>query len=138
MNDEAYQPGRPDAIRLRLTADRLAVCRLDPNAPMPAWALEARGFLTITRTADEVSIMCATAAVPPDVRHEGPFRLLTVEGPLPFDAVGVIAGLAGALAAAGVSLLAVGTYDTDHLLVREQDLDVSLVALAKAGYGIGS
>lgn len=122
---------------MSLTADRLAVCRLEAHDPLPAWALDAPGFLSITRTADEVSIICDVGRVPREVRHEGPFRLLQVAGPLPFEAVGIMAALAGVLAAAGVSLLALGTYDTDYILVREQDLDASVTALRQAGYHVG-
>ena len=69
------------------------------------WLADARGFVSVTRTTEELSIICPDELVPPDVRCERGFRLLKVEGPLPFDAVGIIARLAGVLAAVQISLL---------------------------------
>jgi signal transduction histidine kinase len=136
MSDSAYQPDPDAALRVRLTGDRLAVCRLDPGPELPAWAAAAPGFMTLSQAADEVSVVCSTAAVPARVRHEAPFRLLHVVGPLPFDAVGIMARLAGALAGAGVSILPIATFDTDYVLVREQDVARSLEALAAAGCAV--
>ena len=92
-----------------IDAARLAVCRLDASAVLPDWLADRRGFVSVTRTTEELSIICPDELVPPDVRCERGFSLLKVEGPLPFDAVGIIARLAGVLAAAQISLIAVGT-----------------------------
>jgi hypothetical protein len=136
MSVPANPAGPPAGLRLRLTGDCLAVCRLDAGAGMPPWAGDAPGFLSVSRTADEVSIVCAAASVPSNVRHEAPFRLLQVAGPVPFETVGIMAVLSGALAGAGVSILPIGTFDTDYLLVREADVDRSLDALRGAGCAV--
>jgi enamine deaminase RidA (YjgF/YER057c/UK114 family) len=110
--------------------ERLAVCRLEGAARVPSWALELHeAFTSITRTADELSIVCPEEAVPPDVRVEGGWRALKVPGPIPFEQIGVLAGLAAPLAAAGISIFALSTYDTDYVLVKEDDLQRALVAL---------
>jgi hypothetical protein len=136
MGLQPDQPGPPAGLLVRLTGDRLAVCRLDAGTATPAWVEEAPGFLSISRTADEVSVVCAAASVPSVVRHEAPFRLLQVVGPLPFDAVGIMARLSGALAGAGISILPIGTFDTDYVLVRDADVDRSLDALRAAGCAV--
>ena len=53
--------------------------------------------------------------------------------PIPFEEVGVLAGLAAPLAAAGVSVLAVATHDTDWLLVPARDVERAAAALAASG-----
>lgn len=136
MSVPAHQPAPAAGLRVRLTGDRLAVCRLEAGAGIPPWAGGAPGFLSVSQTADEVSIVCAVAVVPSTVRHEAPFRLLRVAGPLPFEAVGIMAALAGALAGAGVSILAISTFDTDYVLVREADVNRSLDALRQMGCAV--
>ena len=108
----------------------LAVCRLHASERVPSWALELHeGLVSITRTPDELSIVCPQEAVPPDTQVEEDFRALMVPGPIPFEETGVLAALATPLAAAGISIFAIATYDTDYVLVRERDLDRALQAL---------
>ncbi len=110
--------------------ERLAVCRLPASARIPSWALELHeAFLSITRTRDELSIVCPEDAVPPEVQVEPGWRALALPGPIPFEATGVLASLANPLAAAGISIFAISTYDTDYVLVRHDDLDRALAAL---------
>lgn len=112
---------------------RFAVCRLSPDAPIPAWASGGE-FFSITRTADELSVVCLQDAVPEGTVCERDWRGLRVEGAMPFAVVGVVAGLLGALAAAGISLFVISTFDTDYLLVKERDWEAALEALAGCGY----
>jgi uncharacterized protein len=115
---------------------RLAICRLTPDALIPIWALEPQPFITISRTPDELSIACEEHRVPDDVRAERGFRALKVQGALPLDAVGVIAGLTAPLASAAIPVFALSTYDTDYLLVREERLHAAVETLRAAGYDV--
>jgi hypothetical protein len=110
---------------LRLLPDRLAVCRLLPTAPWPA--LPPSGFVSATRTTAELSVVCG----------EG-WRCLRLEGPFELTASGILAPLAQALAAAGVSVLPIATYDTDYLLVREAQLAAALEAARIAGWQVAA
>lgn len=122
-------------FRLEVLTGVLAVCRLGPDAPLPDWALSS-AFLSITRTSDELSLVCPQEVVPPDARCEKGWRCLRVEGPLEFSEIGVLASLTSVLAAAGVSLFALSTFDTDYLLVKEADLQMAATALEKAGHRV--
>jgi enamine deaminase RidA (YjgF/YER057c/UK114 family) len=107
-----------------------SVCRLPPSDRVPSWALELHeGLVSITRTPDELSIVCPDEAVPPDVTVEDGFKALQVPGPIPFAQTGVLAAIATPLAAAGISIFALSTYDTDYVLVRAADLEDALAAL---------
>ncbi len=126
-------PGK--RYRLRLYNERLAVCRLPLGSSIPEWA--AIGSLSaVIRTPDEISVLCDEAAVPTEIRAERGWRFLRVEAVLDFSLVGVLAELTGCLAAAGISLFALSTFDTDYLLVKEVDLPGALDAFRKNGYPI--
>lgn len=110
-----------------------AICRLEPDAPVPAWAAAGR-FLSITRTASELSIVCEGSAVAEGVRREHHHRLLQVEGVLSFSLSGILFSLARPLAEEGIPIFVVSTYDTDYLLVAVQDLERAGQALERAGH----
>jgi len=115
--------------------DRLAVARLSGTAAVPAWA-DGPGVVSITRRTDELSIVCAEGRVPPGVRAERAYRALEVDGPIPFEEVGVVHTLTGPLAAARISVLTIATFDTDLLLVREETLAGACAALQAAGHRV--
>lgn len=120
---------------LEALPERLSVVRLEPGEAIPAWA--ATGPLQcVVRTTDELSVLCATSAVPADLRAEGPFRALKVQGPLDFSATGILASLAVPLAGAGISIFALSTFDTDYVLVKEEALARAIQALRAAGHEI--
>jgi hypothetical protein len=123
-------------VTLDVLAGRLAVCRLDGAAPVPEWALGAAPPVSITRTAGELSVVCPQDAVPAGVHRRDGWRALAVRGPLDFALTGVLAGLAGALADAGVPIFALSTHDTDLVLVAEDDLDRAVGALRGAGHEV--
>jgi len=112
---------------------RFAVCRFQPTALLPGWA-QGGAFWSVSRTPDELSIVCQQSLIPSGVQAERDFSCLKVVGPLEFSTVGVLASLTGALAAAGISLLAISTFDTDYLLVRQTDLPDAIDALRESGH----
>lgn len=122
-------------MTLTPVAGSYAVCQLAPEAPFPEWA--TRGPLwSITRSATELSIVCDASSVPPGVRAQAPWRALMVQGPLALDLMGVLASLASPLAAAGVSIFAVSTFDTDYILVPAADAGRAIGALRQAGHQV--
>lgn len=108
---------------LRLEPWRLAVVRFPPDAPLPAWVFhESAEFWSLTRTPDELSLVCAEDDLPPSV--DGPiergWRAFALVGPVPFGTTGVIRALTAPLADAEVPVFVLSTFDTDYLLVRER------------------
>jgi len=115
---------------LKLIEGRFAVCRLDPTASIPSDLLKPNHeFISITRTADELSIVCPESLAPAGAKIEGGWRALKVQGPLDFSLTGIIAALTAPLAEAKISVFAVATFDTDYILVREADLERAIAAL---------
>ena len=115
----------------------LAVCRLSPSDAVPSWA-NGPGFVSITRTDDELSIVCADGVVPRGTPCMRGYVAMRVAGTLAPELVGVLVSLATPLADAGIPILAIGTHDTDYVLVREADLDRAVGALQHAGHQVDS
>ena len=127
----------PQPLSLRVLPGELAVCRLPADAATPE--LPARAPLAaITRTPDELSIVCRPADAPPGAEVEPGWRVLQVAGPLDFALTGILSAIAEPLAAAGISLFAVSTYDTDYVLVRETALPAAVAALRAAGHAVSA
>ena len=122
-------------LRLEPVPGDYAVCRLGAGTAPPADPGSAALF-SVTRTAEEVSVVCALGDAPGGARIEGPFGALRVAGALPFALTGVLASLASPLADAGVSAFAVSTFDTDYLLVPREQLAAAIAALTAAGHEI--
>jgi hypothetical protein len=122
-------------IVLEAHAGEFAIARLAPDAPVPAWA-DGGAFTTISRSAQELSVLCEAARVPATVRAERGLSALAVRGPLDMGATGILSAIAAPLAAAGIPILAISTFDTDWLFVRRALHDRAVAALASAGIAV--
>lgn len=121
-------------LRISVQPYTLAVCRLERDAELPSWVRGA--FVSVTRTEEELSVVCDDRVVPDGVRAERGWRCLKVEGPIPFEVTGVAAALVGPLAAAEISVFPLATFDTDYLLVRSESLDRAVETLRGAGHAL--
>ncbi|MGA7929904.1 MAG: ACT domain-containing protein [Candidatus Sulfotelmatobacter sp.] len=110
-----------------------AIVRLPPHAPVPAWATEG-DFSSITRTADELSIVCAANNIPRDVDPGPRWLCLKLEGPFAFSQTGILLSFIEPLSSGGIPIFAISTYDVDYVLVQEQFAGVTLQTLHKAGH----
>ncbi len=116
-----------------------AVCRLEPNGHIPHWALMGDDFISLTRTRTELSVICLEENVPlEDTQAERGWRCVKVDGAFDFSLAGIHASLAIPLAEANISILAVATYETDHLLVKAGYLEDMLQVLRQAGHRVHS
>jgi len=97
-------------------------------------SIESDSFLSITRTSDELSIVCGTNHVPENAKCESPWTCFKLEGPFPFNLTGVLASFLDPLAAARIPIFAVSTFDTDYVLVKEESGPAALKALRDAGH----
>lgn len=131
-----------DAIHVPMAAtgvsvlpDRLAVCRLGADAAIPQWSCRG-AFSSVTRTTDELSVVCPQDTVPPGVRCEPGWRAFKVSGPLDFGLTGVLVAIAAPLAEAGIAVFTVSTYDTDYVLVKDHCLARAIATIKQAGISV--
>jgi uncharacterized protein len=116
-----------------------AVCRLPAGTVLPAdvWgALSDRDVVTVSWTADGVSVICPADRAPDAADVETEWRCLRLVGPLDAAVTGTLAALVDPLARARVSVVAFSTYDTDHLLVPAVRLAEATGALERAGHRV--
>jgi hypothetical protein len=122
-------------LELTLLAQRFAISRLAADDPPPAWATEG-SFFSVTRTGDELSIVCERSRVPVGVQSQPNWRVFKVHGPFALTEIGVLSALATPLAEARLSLFVISTFDTDYLLVASETLSAAIDALERAGHKI--
>jgi hypothetical protein len=120
-------------LKFRQLSGFYAVVRLAPEAPVPAWATKG-DFTSITRTAEELSIVCPAENLPADVHAGHRWVCLKLEGPFAFSQTGVLLSFIEPLSNNGVPIFAVSTYDTDYVLVQEEFARSALSALQGAGH----
>jgi hypothetical protein len=110
-----------------------AIVRLDPSAVVPDWALNGE-FTSITRTPEELSVVCPTSNIPAGVQSPHRWNCLRLEGPFPFSQTGVLLSFIEPLSRNKVPIFAVSTYDTDYVLIQEEFAEAALDFLQKAGH----
>ena len=123
-------------LTLLLFEGCLAVCRLPANSSVPAWAFAKGPVNSVTRSAEELSVICNETAVPAGVRAERGWRVMKVENTLNFALTGILVSLADPLAEAGVSIFTVSTFDSQYLMVKEASIELALKILVNAGHEI--
>jgi hypothetical protein len=122
-------------LELSILPESYAITRLEASAPEPPWAQSGQ-IRSVTRTGEELSIVCRQDAVPPGVVSERGWRALRVAGTLEFSLTGILASVASPLAEARISLFAVSTHDTDYVLVKAETLPAAVAALTAAGHRV--
>jgi hypothetical protein len=116
-------------LSLSIMPKRLAVCRLEKNTPIPSWATDDT-FFSISRTDNELSIVCPENRVPNNIEVEKNWRTIKVLGPLGFSLTGILASIANALSEAKISIFAISTFDTDYILVKNKNLERAIKVLS--------
>jgi hypothetical protein len=112
-------------LTLSVIPDKLAICSLDIDSPVPSWASE-EGFFSITRTDDELTVVCPELRVPAEIKSEKNWRAIKIRGPLDFSLTGILASIATPLAENGISIFAISTFQTDYVLLKEENLERAL------------
>ncbi|HET8923640.1 MAG TPA: ACT domain-containing protein [Candidatus Acidoferrum sp.] len=122
-------------LELTLLPERFAIYRLAADAPIPKWATQGP-FFSVTRTCDELSVVCELSLVPISVHAQPSWRVLKVHAPFVLSEAGVLSALASPLADARLSLFAISTFDTDYVLVASETLAAAIAVLEQAGHNI--
>ena len=122
-------------LTLSALPEPFGICRLPRESDFPVWAT-ASSFFSITRTSEELSVVCAEEVISEGTTSEKGWWCLKVHGPLDFSSTGILSSLLRPLARANISVFALSTYDTDYLLVKERDLDHAKAVLLEEGHNI--
>jgi len=122
-------------LTMKLLKEKYGVCRLGKTELIPEWALNSE-FFSITKTSDELSIVCYQGNIPSYIKCERDWRILKIEGPLDFSLIGILSSISAILANNKISIFAISTYDTDYILVKSSDLDNAIQSLTKERYEV--
>ena len=128
------QPER--GLKLLRLSGSYAICRIEATGPVPTLPLTHKDFWSLTQTADELSLVCLEEHVRDDVRAEPGWCVLKLEGPFAFNETGVLSSVLGPLGEAGVGIFAVSTFDTDYVLVKQDDFARAAQVLRDAGHAV--
>ncbi len=120
-------------LKFRRLAGSYAIVRLAPDSPVPDWAMQG-DLISITRTSDELSIVCPVDNVPAELQVARCWACLKLEGPFDLPETGVLLSFIEPLSANDVPVFAISTYDTDYILIRQESSDRALMLLAEAGH----
>lgn len=120
-------------IRLKQLAGLYAISRLEAGETIPDWA-DGAGFVSISRTQDELSIVCLQQRVPAAVKHEKDWVAFKFEGPFAFAETGIVLSVIRPLSENGLGVFVVSTFDGDHLLVKAADGAAAIRLLGEAGH----
>jgi uncharacterized protein len=124
-------------LQLRTHPGDYAVSRLPNSASIPQWA-DGEGFVSISRTSEELSIVCLSGRVPVILEHdwqsETGWACLQLVGPFAFTLTGILLAVLEPLAAAGIGIFAISTFDTDYVMVKHSQLAETVSALSNAGH----
>ena len=120
-------------LEFRRLSGPYVVVRFAPDESVPAWAAKGE-FTSVSRSADELSIVCPAENLPHDVEAKLHWICLKLEGPFAFSLTGVLLSFIEPLSSKGIPIFAVSTYDTDYVLVQEEWIGATLNALRQAGH----
>jgi uncharacterized protein len=123
-------------IILKQLVGDYAVCRLVAKSPIPAWA-DGEGFVSISRTGDELSIVCRSERVPdrmPEIQTARGWRCFQFVGPFSFDETGIALAVIRPLSESNIGIFLISTFDTDYLLIQGKDIETAKKALLRAGH----
>lgn len=120
-------------LKFRWLPGLYAVVHMASDSPIPDWATKGE-FNSITRTPDELSIVCPTENLPPDLNSPHRWICFKLEGPFPFSMTGVLLSFIGPLSTNGIPIFAVSTYDTDYVLIQEEWGGTAIAELQREGH----
>jgi uncharacterized protein len=136
-HDAGQMISRVEVLKFRRLSGWYAIVRLGVEAPVPEWATKGE-FTSVTRTSDELSIVCPAESVPREVHSPHRWICLKLEGPFPFSQTGVLLSFIEPLSSNGIPIFAISTYDTDYVLIQEEFGTAALNALQQAGHELVS
>ena len=120
-------------MELKIIEHKLTICKVEDISNI---ALNA-DFYFVGKTDEELSLVCKTEDTPIEtLEREDGWRGFRIQGVLDFSLIGILSKLSGILAEHKIGIFAVSTYNTDYILVKEENFDRALEVLASEGYTV--
>lgn len=126
---------RRPSVALKTLDGAYAIARLDRSAPIPSWA-EGDGFVSVSRSGDELSVVCRSERVPAEIQHDAGWVSFKFQGPFAFDETGIALAVIQPLSDAGIGIFLVSTFDTDYLLLKQENVNQAVALLTQAGHTV--
>jgi hypothetical protein len=121
-------------LRYRVLPGKYGVCKLAPGAAMPSWPVSSTKFFSITRTSEELSIVCSEDTIPSDLKGTTRWTCLKIEGPFAFTQTGILTSFVGPLSSHSIPIFVIATFDTDYVLIPEEFSSTAHRVLAECGH----
>lgn len=122
-----------DIMNIKELPYNLTVCKLEKITDMNT----VSEFYFIGKTDEELSLVCKTEDAPANtVERDDGWKCFRIEGVLDFSMIGILSKLSGILAENNIGMFAVSTYNTDYILVKEENFEKALTVLKAEGYRI--
>ncbi|MBR1634485.1 MAG: ACT domain-containing protein [Lachnospiraceae bacterium] len=120
-------------MELKVIEHKLTVCKVADISSIDL----STDFFFIAKTDEELSLVCRTADTPSQTtgRDDG-WKGFRIQGVLDFSLIGILSKLSGILAAHKIGIFAVSTYNTDYILVKEENFGRALEVLSAEGYKV--
>jgi len=94
-------------------------------------------FLFLSKTDDEISLVCIANAVPIDAcKCDLGWSAFRIDAVLDFSLVGILASITSLLAANQIAVFAISTYNTDYVLVKSENIKNAINILKANGYDV--
>jgi hypothetical protein len=122
---------------LELLKDLFAIYHYENISEVPE-GIESPDFYSFTKTIDEISIVCKQSAIKVTDRSiaDIDWKIIKIKGPLSLSLTGIIAEISSVLAKSNIPVFTISTYETDYLLVKNDNLDKAIAAFKNNGYQI--
>lgn len=124
-----------EKLKIRLLQGIYAVCQISNREKVPSW-VEEKGFFSVTKTEDEISVVMLQDKISKEIKAEKDWRILKVEGILDFSLIGILAKISSVLAENQISIFVISTFNTDYILVKEENIEKAMAVLNLEGYEI--
>lgn len=120
-------------MEIKIIDGKFSICKVEDYSQVN-WEAS---FCFTGKTDEERSLVCLTEDVPANVtdRDDG-WSAFRIQGVLDFSLIGILSKISGILAENGIGLFAISTYNTDYILVKEENRGKAAAVLGDAGYKI--
>jgi hypothetical protein len=122
-------------LTIEILPDNYSIYRFKSGSEIPDWIYKSE-FYSITKTNEETSVVAFQTDDAAGLKCSRDWRVLKIAGPLDFSLVGIVADVTSTLKDKNIPVFIISTYDTDYILIKQNDLIAGIIALEERGHNI--